>query len=218
MNETIEVVEQQALSVPEQAKAIIVTNNDQFAKGEEFLAICKALENEIHKAWDETVELAHAAHKSAVAKRKGFLDPLEEGRRLVKQKMIAYQDEQERIRREEQRKADEEARKRAEQDALDAALAAEKEGDKETAEAIIQEPVYVPPVFVPKVAPAASRLSAGRSVWSGECVNLMALVKAVAEGKQPLSYLEASKTVLGVAAKMKAACNIPGVRAVEKRV
>lgn len=218
MTTAIEQVEEKVLTIPEQAKAFTVNSNDDYIAGESLLASCKEMENEIHATFDPIVEKAHSAHKEAVAQRKKYLDPIEEGRKILKQKMIAYQDEQERIRREEQRRIEAEAKARAEQEALEAAVAAEQSGDNETAEAIISEPVYVPPVMVAKTAPAASRLSAGREVWSGECVNLMALAKAVVEGKQPLSYLQASKTVLDVAAKMKSSCNIPGVRAVSRKV
>lgn len=245
--------EQKALSVPEQAKAFIVSDNDQYVKGEEFLATCKALEDEIHKAWDETVELAHAAHKSAVASRKKYLDPLEEGRRILKGKMITFQTEQERIRKEKQRQAEAEATAREEEEKLAAALQAEQEGDKTTADAILEEPVQTAPVIVPKTAPAPSRLSAGREVWSAEVTNLMELVKGIAHealcnelldraGKMPesvakkeivaflrewnatakrsqLNLVVANTTALNSMARaLKNTFNIPGVKAVCKKV
>lgn len=214
----IESTEQKALSIPDQAKSLTVTNNDEYLQGESLLLSCKQLETEIHEAFDPIVDKAHKAHKEAVAQRTKYLTPIEEGRKILKSKMINFQDEQEKIRREEQRLLEEEARKRAEEEALALAVEAEQTGDKELAAAILEQPVDVAPIMAQKVAPAASRLSAGRSVWSGEVVNLMALVKAVASGQQPLAYLEASKTALSVAAKLKTSCNIPGLKATERRV
>lgn len=212
-------VKQVALSVPDQAKAFTVSNNDDYTAGESLLATCKQIENEIHATFDPIVDKAHQAHKEAVAQRKKYLDPIEDGRRILKGKMIAYQSEQERKQREEQARLEAEARKRAEDEALALAAQAEAEGDKETAEAIIAEPVQVAPVVVPRTAPAASRLSAGRSVWSAEVVSLMALVKAVAEGKQPITLIQANETALnGMARSLKSAMNIQGVRAVERKV
>ena len=208
-----------ALTVPEQAKALTVASNEDYAAGESLLATCKQLENEIHATFDPIVEKAHQAHKEAVSQRKKYLDPIEDGRRILKGKMIAYQSEQERKQREEQARLEAEARKRAEDEALALAAQAEAEGDTETAEAIIAEPVQVAPVVAPRTAPAASRLSAGRSVWSAEVVSLMEMVKAVAEGKQPITYLQANEPALNSRARSdKSFMNVPGVRAVERKV
>ena len=212
-------IEEKALSVPDQAKALTVTTNEQYAEGEALLMLCKVLETEVHETFDGIVEKAHQAHKEAVAQRKKYLDPIEDGRRILKGKMIAYQSEQERKQREEQARLEAEARKRAEDEALALAAQAEAEGDKETAEAIIAEPVQVAPVVAPKIAPQASRLSAGRSVWSAEVVSLMALVKAIADGKQPITLIEPNMTALnGMARSLKGSMVIPGCRAIEKKV
>ena len=212
-------VEQKALTVPDQAKALTVSTNEQYEQGEGLLATCKQLETEIHAAFDGIVDKAHQAHKEAVAQRKKYLDPIEEGRRILKGKMIAYQDTQERIRREEQARLEQEARKRAEDEQIAIAAQLEKEGDKETAEAVLSEPVQVAPVVAQRTAPAASRLSAGRSVWSAEVTNIMALVKAVAEGKQPITLIQANETALnGMARSLKGSMAIPGVKAVERKV
>lgn len=215
----VEQVEQKALSVPDQAKALTVASNDDFLKGETLLATCKQLETEIHSAFDPIVEKAHQAHKEAVAQRKRYLDPIEEGRRILKGKMITYTQEQERIRREEQARLEAEARKRAEDEALALAAQAEAEGDKETAEAIISEPVQVAPVVVQKTAPAPSRLSAGRTIWYAEVTDLKTLCKAIVEGKQPVTLIEANMVSLNkMATALKGSMSIPGVVAKSKTV
>ena len=212
-------VEQKALTVPEQAEVFAVTTNDEYSRADEYLALWKSLEDEIHKDHDVVIKGLNDGHKKAIALRDKYLTPINTGRKLLKGKMIVYQDAQERIRRVAQAKAEAEARKRAEDEQLALAAQLEKEGDTETAEAVLAEPITPPPVVVPRTAPAASRLSAGRSVWSAEVVNLMALVKAVAEGKQRITLIQANETALnGMARSLKSGLAIPGVRAVERKV
>lgn len=219
MTTSIESVESKALSVPEQASSLVILNNEAYMLGESLLATCKQLENEVHEAYDSVVEKAHTAHKEAVAKRKQYLDPIEQARKILKQKMIVFQDEQERIRREEQARSEAEARKRAEDEQLALAAELEKEGDTQAAEEVLAAPVQAAPVVAPKTVPAPSRLSAGRSIWNAEIVSFLALVKAVADGKQPVTLLEPNMQALnGLARSLKSGMNVPGVRATERKV
>jgi hypothetical protein len=69
-------------------------------------------------------------------------------------------------------------------------------------------------VETPKVAGLSSR-----EVFLHEVTDLMTLVKAVAEGKQPLAYLAANDTVLaGMAKQLKQQMNVPGVRVYSKTI
>lgn len=216
---TIDRVEEKALSIPSQAKALTVATNEDYLAGESLLASCKEMENEIHAAFDPIVEKAFIAHKEAVAQRKKYLDPIEEGRKILKQKMIAFQDEQERLRREEQSLAEEAARLRAEQEALEAAVAAEQSGDAETAEAIIAAPVQIAPVFVTKTAPAASRLSAGRTQWYAEGTDIVKLCKAIATGRASKEFVMFNMVALNkLAGAMKNTMNVDGVVAKSRKV
>jgi hypothetical protein len=212
--------EERALSVPEQATVITVSNNDDHAKGEALMTSWKELETEIHSTFDPICDKAFQAHKESVAQRNKYLDPLETGRKILKQKMMAFQDEMERLRRAEQLRLDKEAKERAEEEALLLAAQAEADGDKETADAILTAPLDVAPVMAQKTAPPASRLTAGRSVWSGEVVSLLALVKAVAAGHQPITLLMVNQPNLNSAAKLiKINGSVQhGWKVVEKRV
>lgn len=65
--------------------------------------------------------------------------------------------------------------------------------------------------------PGAPGLSI-RATWSAEVTDLMELVKAVAKGKQPLSYLSPCLTALNLQAKsLKSELKIPGVKAIESK-
>ena len=146
-------------------------------------------------------------------------------------------------------RAEEEARRKAEQERLEAerkaeedrllaeAVAAEARGDKETAEAltaaaeesneqikevaaaIAQEPIYVPPVVVPKTTPKMAGGPVYREVWSADVVDIKALCMAVATGKASTECVSGNMVALNrMAVALKGTMNIPGVRAYSKRV
>lgn len=72
------------------------------------------------------------------------------------------------------------------------------------------------PVLVESNVPAGFG-TAIRKTWSAEVVDLMALVKAVASGKVPLTAIEANMTFLnGQARALKNLLAYDGVRAIEK--
>lgn len=162
----------------------------------------------------------------------------------LKARMAAYEQEQERRRREaeeaarreqerlereeRERAAAEEARLRreAEDRQLADAAAAEAAGDTATARRIIEAPVAAPtvtpaPVFVPPapvaVAPRVDGVSF-RVNWRAEIVDLKALVQAVAAGRAPAALVKADEVALnGMARSLKGAMQVPGVRVVNQR-
>ena len=181
--------------------------------------VCKnltALEKQIKAFWEEDVSSALKLHRSLVAKRDAMLEPVGEQKKSLVAGMKAWQDEQERARRAEQARAEAEARRIAEEAALAKAVALEQSGNKAAAEAVIAAPVETPSVFVPKTTPGGYGQFT-RKNWGAEVFDLMALVKAVAEGKAPIQAIEANQVYLNAQARaLKGVMNIPGVKAVEK--
>lgn len=211
--------EQKAVTLLDQAKALVIVTNEDRLSTEEMIQAAKKLEDEIFAYLDPPRAKAYEDYKYHKQRLDDALKPVQDARKAFKQKCIGWDSEQERIRKDEERKAQEEARKREEEAQIAAALEAEQSGDKETAEAILAEPVQVAPVVVPKTAPQASRLSAGREVWNAEVTNLMELVKTIAAGKAPLNLVVANMTALnGMARSLKSGMNYPGVKAVCKKV
>lgn len=215
----IEQEQQGTIALANELKALTVTNAAEY----EFAQKMIERSAEYEKRWDElTGPAKKAAYDSYQKSLRLHDDPITElksARGKAKQECLKWADEQERIRREEQLRLEEIARKQAEEEQIAAALEAQAEGDSETANAIIAQPVYVPPVNVPKPAVQASRLTAGRSVWSAEVLDLMALVKAVAAGTAPITFIEPNMVNLNAQARAsKQATKVPGVRAIEKRV
>jgi hypothetical protein len=189
-------------------------------------AIMKELSDR-EKFWDkltgDSKAKAYEAYQSALRLHDDPIKELQDARLNkatgLKQHVIVWDQEQERIRLAEQRRLEEKARKRAEEEQIAAALQAEAEGDAETAQAIIAEPVYVPPVVVPREPVQKSRLTAGRENWNAQVTDLMALVRAVAAGTASINYLEANMTALNqIARAQKSTMSVPGVKAVMTRV
>lgn len=144
------------------------------------------------------------------------LDFLSKAESIIKGSMLTYQNEQERIRREEEARRQEIARKEQERLQKRAEKAAEK-GQTEKAEALLETANAIP---TPIVAPAMQKVSgiATKTTWKAEVVDKMALIKAVAAGQVPLSVLEVNQTVLNkMAVALKEELSYPGVKAVAEQ-
>ena len=151
------------------AVALVITDNDTYTAADKFCVVLKGLEKEVIADFAESKEAAHLAHKKITAQEKAHLDKLVPPRNLVKQKMSQYTDEQERLRRLEEDRLRLEAKKIADAEALRQAEQAQMEGHEEEAEAIIQAPVYVPPVVVPVSTPKASTVI--RKMWTARVID-----------------------------------------------
>ena len=203
MSTELEILRQKTLTIPAQAKLIKVTDAPTYERAGEILGQIKALRREIDAGYDSIITKAYAAHKEAVAKKKEADEPLAQAEAILKPQMIGYINEQKRKAEEEERRQREEARKKAEQEQLEAAMQAEAEGDKETAEAIIQEPVYIPPIQVKAEIPKVPGFSV-REQWTFEIVD---------EKKIPREYLLVDEVSIGkVVRAMKDKTRIEGIR------
>jgi hypothetical protein len=126
-----------------------------------------------------------------------------------KKEMSAWEQEQKRIRREEEKRLQEEARKREEEARLQAAIEAEAHGQKEEAEAIIEQPAYVPPVVLPKSTPKVSGISY-RDNWAFRITD---------PNKIPREYMVPNETAIRkVVSALKDKANIPGIEAYNERI
>lgn len=133
----------------------------------------------------------------------------------IKNAMLGFNREQQRLRQEAQRRLDEQAAKEREK-LRNQAEAARDKGKDDRATELEQRADSVPTLEVTTSAPEVAGVSV-RVTWHAEVRDLLALVKAVAEGKQPLSLLEPNMTQLnGLARTMKGDLAIPGVAAVSE--
>ena len=152
-------------------------------------------------------EKAHQAHKAILEQQKKTEAPLVEAEGILKTQIKSYIDEVERVRREEERRLQEIARKEEEERRLAEALQAEAEGNKEEAEAILEEPAYIPmPTVKADIPKVDNRLF--RKVWKFKIVDIK---------KIPIQYLMPDMVKIGgVVRAMKDKTDIPGIQIYEE--
>lgn len=208
--EAVQEVSTKALTVIEQANAVTITDSQGYMAAGELWKAIKALKDQVVDTFKPIIDKAHAAHKEALAQKAKIFDPLDTASRTVKSLMEKYDREQEAIRQAEERRLQEIARKAEEDRKLQEALAMEATGNKEEAQVIINEEVYVPPVIVPKAVPKMSGGPVYRTIWDFEIIN---------EALIPRQYLIPDLVKIGgVARALKKEAKIPGVNVWEKRV
>ncbi len=172
--------------------------------------------------FDPIIAKAHAAHSEAIKQKRLVCGPVEMTIQNINRELLRFDQEQERIRRDEQRKLEEQARKEAEEQRLADAIHMEDQGaNEETVEAVLQAPVA--PVVAPVAPPTYEKSKAVtyRDNWSGECFDLHALVKAAAKDKSKLALLQINQpalTQMARAMKETLADAYPGCRAVNNPV
>jgi hypothetical protein len=120
-------VETKSIALRDQAKAIVVRDQETHDAAAELYLGLSALEKEINAVHDPAISAAHASHKAALAAKAKSADPVAEAKKIIKPKITAWEDEQERIRQELERKAREEAQRKADEEARIAREAAEAE-------------------------------------------------------------------------------------------
>lgn len=150
-------LEQQALTLKDQALAVRVVDQATYGKAGEFAKDLRTMKKNILDFFGPIKKSAHETWKSICAKENEAVKPIDEADAHVRKAMNAYINEQERLRREEQARLEaiERERARKEQEALlKKAAEAEAKGKVEKAEELLEraEDVYEKPVHVEPVA------------------------------------------------------------------
>lgn len=157
-------VDSKALAAVKQAHSIVVQDAAGYEAASTFLIGLKELQKTIAETFDPVIKAAHEAHKAALAAKAKHSKPVEEAERIVKAKLVDYQE------REAARQREEEARLR------EAALREEQEqlarqveflietGRPEEALALMDAPIEAPPVIVPEATPQVKGIVT-REVW-----------------------------------------------------
>lgn len=214
-------VNQEVMDINSQAKALKIIDSQSYITAGNLWRAIKELRKKVDDTFSPIISAAFQAHKTAVAKKKEVDIPLEEAERRVKSAMSNYEAEEELKRLAEQRRLEEIVRKEEENRRLQEAIEAEKAGDHAEAEAIINEPVQVNTVVLPKTAfvPKISGGPSFREVWSAEVIDIKLLCRAVADGKASPECVMGNMPVLNkMAMALKQTMNIPGVKAISRRV
>jgi hypothetical protein len=208
-------LEQRALTLPEQACAIYITDQSSLDRAGELLRSVAALRQEITAHYKPLKEKAHAAHKAICEAEASMLAHPVRAEGILRPRVSAYLAEQERLRQEEERRLQAEEEERQRLASIAAAVEAEGQGaSREEVDAIAyEEPVPVRVIAPPTVQ--APRGIAPRETWSAEVTSLRDLAKAVAEGKITDAAILPNMVLLNNQARaLKGELKIPGVRAV----
>ena len=201
----IQRVEKPVHDIVAKATAMTVINQEQRIVAGDFLKNIKDMQKEVSDTFDPIVTKAHEAHKEAVAQRDKYLTPLKTAEKDLKSKCVTWEVAEEQKRLEEQARLIKEAEEQAEIQRKALEAEAEKlidKGDVKAAETLIKASENVE--VAPKIAYSSTLKVKGqalKSTWSAEVIDLKALVKAVAEGKAPITFLMANQTALNQQAK-----------------
>lgn len=195
------------LAAIEQANAFTIKSQEDAAVVDAFCVNLKNLEKEVDAGYDEHINDAFKAHRSLVAKKKVYAEPITQARAIAKGKLIVWQDAEKVRAEQESAIARAKAKKDAEDEALARAERAAEFGDDKTADAIMAAPVVVEPVRVAAPVKTATVLQT-RWKWRIKDASLI-----------PREYLAPDETKIGgVIRATKGAVTIPGVEAYSERV
>lgn len=171
------------------AGQIVVALKDLKKKIQDYF---KPMKDKAYKAWKEICDTERAE-----------LSKIEPYEKKLSGLMISWQVEQERKRAEEQRKVEEELRKREEELRLRVAEELEKQGKKEEAEKLLEEPIDIPTIKVDSEVPKVDGMTT-REEWLFEIVD---------ESQIPREFLMPDeKKIRAYVRAMKDKARIPGVK------
>ncbi len=206
MNNEIEIASKQAVTVYDQAKAIIVIDNDTMTQAVELTKSMRLIRKEIGLAFDPIIAKAHAAHKEAKAQKDRAELPLIQAEEYLRPQVKKYIADKELERKIEENRIRLEALKAEEEYRLAEAVQLSSEGFKEESDAILEtkRPIVMP--NIEKTIKADMRLY--RKVWKFRIIN---------EQDIPREYMSVDMTKIGAVVRaLKTKCLIPGIEIYEE--
>ena len=191
-----------ALSIPDQAKQIVIRTMDDYVRAGEIMLTIKAIRKKITDTFQPIKRKMDAAKQEVLDQERAADAPLKEAEALLSPQIINWNREQEKIRQAEEARLREIARKEEEERQLQEAIMAEQCGNKEEAAAIMEAPVQAAPVVIPRAVPKVTGMSI-RDNWKFRITN---------ERLIPREYLKVDEVKIGqVVRALKSSANIPGI-------
>jgi hypothetical protein len=184
------------------ARTLVIKTADGYNEAASFLKSIKGMLGKIEDARTRVTKPLNEALRQVNAQAKDASAPLQTAENQIKRAMIAYSDEQERLRREEQDRAEAAARK--ERERLEAqARKAEASGKVEKAVALEQRAASVVAPVIQREAPKVAGVVT-REVWKFSIIDAAAV---------PREYLMVDETkIRKVVQALKGETVIAGVR------
>jgi hypothetical protein len=228
-----ESLETEAQSWTVRAKSLPPIVDAESCKNASFLLrSVKGLRSDIARWFEPHVEAAMDTKRRAEAARKGLVDekermeaPLVAVEMKVKAALLAWETEQEAVRRREEQRLQELARQEAETRQLEAAAELEREGHAthdagmlQEAEDILAQPIEAPVVSVAKLTPKVQGI-VYRDNWKAHPeINVKTLAAAVAAGTAPSAFLMPNLTAINQWARAtQGSQDMPGIRVFNDR-
>lgn len=209
-----EEIQNESVQYPMKAKelSLAIKDDASYRTAGEFLVTIKGFRKKVEETFGPVVKKANEAWKAALDLRKQADNPLDEAERTIKPALAAYDKKQEDERLKEQERLVNEQKKRNEAARFVQAEQIAKEGNLGAAQAILEAPAE--PIVVPPPAPTTSVAGISYSdTWKAECIDLRALVLAVAQGKASITLLQANTVGINAMAKaMKGEFKVDGIR------
>jgi hypothetical protein len=206
-------ISQSAQALVTSAEHYQITTEPEYTGSGELLKTIKRHWKDVEEQRKDILKPIDEARARVQALFKKPLDYLTQAEAIIKRAMLGYTQEQERLRRAEEARLQEVARKEREKLEREAAKLAAK-GKIEKAEAKLEEAISIPmPVYAAPVAKVSGVHEVER--WSAELVSKEILIQAVADGLVPLAAVEINMVFLNrQAVALKKELNYPGVKAV----
>jgi hypothetical protein len=210
-DEEVKLATRDALTLKEQAQALTVTNADEYQAAGRFVQSVRTLADRIKAYWKPKKQSIREAGQQIIDAEKEQLVPVVDADALVTAAMLAWKRRDDARMASERQEAEAKARREEEDKRLSLAQRAEKAGQPEKAEAILNRPslVILPPAPKPTAAPAGFVV---KERWKANVVDILALEEFVGKRPEFANLLLANPVALGqLATSTKGTMHIPGV-------
>lgn len=213
-------VESEALELRNSLTSLVITDQDTYDRAVQARVEAKNWLKGATDYFDGLVKPAYESYKNLLAAKKKVVEPVEGLISNVNRSLLAWDQEQERIRLAEQRRLEAEARERAEAERIAQAEALQSQGvEAEVINAMLDEPVIVTEVATAQPTYDKSSAVQYRDNWSAEVTDMVKLVKYVAKNPALIGLLAVNQPALNsMARSMKESLDIPGVEPKNNRV
>jgi hypothetical protein len=207
---TVEGVRVELAPVIRAARDMVVVDETSYQQAMKLAAECGRRSKKVEAEFAEAKEKTHAAWKAVTTLIASFTKPLDEARSMLNKKGTRWYDAEMKRRRDEAERVRKEKEKADEDERLRLAEKLAKDGNTKLADAVLEEVTYVAPE--PVEAPAAAG-STRVAKWTFEVTDIMALLRAVADGKENASLIAVNTVLLGqMARQQKEAAKVTGIR------
>ncbi len=194
-------IDSKSFALLEFAERLVIKDEPTYVAAADSLIRVKDVIKEIDATFDTPTKAAYQAWKAVLAARDKHAEPLELVEKLIKSKMVEYQEEAEAQRKVEEERLRLEAKKAEEEDIQKRAEDLIKNGRPEDALILLEgEPTATSGIIVPTSVPKVKGI-VNKDLHQVVVTDLLALVKAVAQGEFPLDFIEANMVKINAHAR-----------------